>query len=156
MDADRYGRQAEAFISALDREHYLHFSGQKASFEVEAIFDQHAELFSLDAVQALREDFAAAADRGPDGRRQAAYRLHFAVDGYLGQAVKAEAAELAATEAQLEVELDGNPIAYRSASVAQANEPSSERRAELERARNELLSERLTRFTGRHSSAASG
>src|SRR5205814_462983 len=91
-------------------------------FDIEAIYERHAELFSHDNVGRLREE----------GTRQL---VKFAVHGLIGRATKAEQAELARREAALEVELDGERIPYRQAAVVQVNEPDPDRRAAIEEAR---------------------
>ncbi|MGH2951785.1 MAG: hypothetical protein ACRDKX_07065, partial [Solirubrobacterales bacterium] len=140
LDLDEYRREAEAFLEAIDREYYQHLAGHKAELEVGEIYARHARLFSIAAVEQLRE---LAADGGGEEGRRRRYLLHFAVDGLLGEATKAEAEEEARLEASLELTVDGRPIPYRQVQVEQANEPESGRRAALELARNELLEERL-------------
>ena len=141
MDVGEYRAEAEAFLSALDREYYLHFSGRKDEFEIEAIYARHARLFTREAVDALR---------GGDSREL----LKFAAEGYVEQAVKELSAEFARLEASLEVALQGDPSGdtlrgdgetypYRQAAVVQANEPDPVRRRALEDARNELVATRL-------------
>lgn len=130
LDADDYRSEAEEFLSALDREYYLHFSGRKEEFEIEALYERHARLFSRAAVDELR---------GGDSREL----LRFAAEGCLAQAVKDLSAELARLEATLEIELDGETHPYRQAAVIQANEGDPSRRRELERARNEVVSVQL-------------
>jgi hypothetical protein len=140
VDLDGYRRRAERFCEEIDREYYLHYSGRKASFEIEPIYERHAELFGRRAVEGLRE--AAGRSEGEDGRR-IRYLLEFAFQGHLGKAVKAETTELTELEASLEVSGDSEPIPYRGVQVALANEPDAERRAAIERARDDLLAERL-------------
>jgi hypothetical protein len=119
-----YRNDAEEFVSSLDREYYRHFAGLQDSFDIEAIYERHAELFSRDNVQRLREE----------GTRQL---VEFAVHGLFGRDTKAEQAELARREAALEIELEGERLPYRQSAVIQANEPSPERRAAIEEARIE-------------------
>ena len=130
MDVGEYRAEAEEFLSTIDREYYLHFSGQKDEFEIEAIYARHAGLFTRDAVDGLR---------GGDSRTL----LKFAAEGYVEQAVKELSAEFARLEASLEVALDGETYPYRQAAVVQANEPDRARRRALEDARNELVATRL-------------
>jgi hypothetical protein len=137
MDLGLYRERAESFIGDLDREHYLHFSGQKPDFEIEAIYDRYPGLFEREAVERLREVVDGAAQG--DERRRAEYLFGFAVDGHLGQATKAEEARIAEREAALEVSINGDRIPYRQAPVIQANEPDPDRRAALEEARLERL-----------------
>jgi len=124
MNLAAYRADAEEFVSSLDREYYLHFAGLQDEFDIESIYERHAELFSRDNVQRLREA----------GTPQL---LEFAVQGLMGRATKAEAAELARREAALEIEVDGEPMPYRQAAVVQVNEPNPERRLAIERARLE-------------------
>src|SRR6478609_8601487 len=90
LDLDLYRDEADQFMTELMREHYLHFSGQKDEFEIEAIYERHAELYSRETVERLR---------GTDNREL----LYFAIQGLMGQETKAEEAELARREAALEI-----------------------------------------------------
>jgi hypothetical protein len=145
MDRDAYRVGAEGFLAEIGREYYRHYAGLKDDFEIEAIYDRHADLFSRGAVDELRSEFHAAEDRAPgsdEGRRRR-YRLDFCLEGHLGQATKSLDAELARREAQLRLEVDGAPIGFRESSVAQANEPDGERRARIQAARLEATEEEL-------------
>lgn len=124
MNLSDYRAAAEEFVSALDREYYLHYSGRQDAFEVEPIYARHERLFSREAVESLRAE----------GAREL---LEFAVHGLIGRASTAETAELARREAALELELDGERLPFRQAPIAQANEPDPDRRAAIEAARND-------------------
>ena len=141
LDLDTYSAEAERFVGAMDREYYLHFAGHKQALEIETIYERHRSLFERQAVDELREEL----DRtGPgDERRRVRYLLELAAGGLMGAATKAEETALAEREATLEIEIDGRREAYRQSSVIQANEPDPERRAEIERARLELLEAEL-------------
>ena len=131
IDLTAYRREAEEFVTALDREYYLHYSGQQDDFDIEPIYDRHASLFSRESVDGLREAGAAPA------------LIEFATQGHIGRETKSQAAELARCEAALELEWDGKQLPFRSAAVVQANETDPERRALLEAARNELTESEL-------------
>ncbi len=135
MDLATYREEAEEFLSSIDREYYLHYSGQQDEFEIEPIYERHARLFSRESVDSLREVGAAPA------------LVEFAVQGFIGQELKAGAAELARREAALELEWDGESVPMRSAAVLQANEPDADRRAQLEDLRNELTEAELNPLT---------
>jgi hypothetical protein len=130
MDLGAYRAEAEEFVSALDREYYLHFSGQQDSYEVEAIYARHAGLFSRASVDRLRV-------RGPRSL------LEFAVQGLIGRETSGEQAVLARREAELELEVDGERMPFRAAAAAQANARDPERRAALEDARNAATEQEL-------------
>ena len=93
-------------------------------------------------VAAIREAAAGAAPDTDEARRLR-YLLAFALDGLLGRETRAEAEEGARLEATLEVETETGSTPYRQVPVEQANEPDPARRAELERARDDLLAEHL-------------
>ena len=131
IDLTAYRAEAEQFLTALDREYYLHFSGQQADYDIEPIYERHAGLFARESVEGLREAGAARA------------LVEFAVHGHLGRETKAESAELARREAGLEIEWDGERVPFRSAATLQANEPEPDRRAALEAARNSLTETQL-------------
>ena len=130
VDVNEYRAEAEEFLSAIDREYYLHFAGLKDDFEIEAIYTRHARLFSREAVDDLRD-------------AESRTLLKFAAEGYVEQAVKGLSAELARLEASLEVEVDGETYPFRQAAVVQANERDPARRRAVDEARNELVSTRL-------------
>ncbi len=142
LDLDTFGARAEAFLTDLDREYHLHFSGQKPEYEVEEVYARHGGLFDREAVEALRE--AAGGGDEEETKRRATYLLGLVVGGYMGRETAAEAAALAEREAQLELEVDGERIPYRSARPVQANEADPERRRRVEDAQLELLEAELT------------
>ena len=126
MELDAYRAEAEAFYQEIEREYVLHLSGRKEGFELEAIYDRHAGLFTREAAERLRE---AGAPRE---------LVRFAVEGLFGQATKAETEELARREATTMVAVAGTELGFREAAAAQANEADPERRAEYERVRLEV------------------
>ena len=65
MDLDAYRRSAEAFAAELTGEYYRHYAGLETTYEIEPIYERHAELFTAEAVDALREQ----AGRGRAGQR---------------------------------------------------------------------------------------
>lgn len=140
FDLDAYRDRAETFLCEIHREYLLHLSGRKPDLAVAQLYEEHRELFARDAVARLRE---LASGVGSEDARRMRYLTQFALDGAMGQATKREAEELARLEASLEVELAGGKIPFRQVPVVQANEPDAGRRAELERARNGLVAERL-------------
>ncbi|MFN8185979.1 MAG: hypothetical protein U0R69_02755 [Gaiellales bacterium] len=128
VDLDEYRREADAFLGALSEEQYLHYSGQKESLELEALFDRHADLTSLGTCLELREAGA------PLLRR-------FACEGYLAGLVVSQDERVAHLEATLEAEVGGEHVPYRMLRPLIANEPDRVRREQLERARASLAGE---------------
>ncbi|MBV8219388.1 MAG: hypothetical protein JO325_13055, partial [Solirubrobacterales bacterium] len=106
MELDAYRQSAETFTEELMREYYRHHAGLQDRFEIEPIYARHADLFTRDSVEALRDldARATASNGGGDQCRRARMLLDFAVEGYVGEATKAIDEELARTEAGLTIE----------------------------------------------------
>jgi hypothetical protein len=86
FDLDSYSRRAESFVTEIEREYHLHFSGQQAEYRVQEIYDRHQELFGRAAIDALR---GIASDGGGERERRAELLLELAVGGFLGLACAA-------------------------------------------------------------------
>jgi oligoendopeptidase F len=140
IEIETYSREAEQFVSALDREYYLHFAGHKESFEIESIYERHASLFERPMVEGLRERLDGLEG---DEQRRCRFLLQLAVEGLIGQATKSQAARLAEREATLEIKFNGETESYRQSTIVQSNEPDPERRLAIENARLGALVEEL-------------
>ena len=140
FDLETYSSRMESFVSEMDREYHLHFSGRQPEYEVQAIYDSHSELFERGSVDALR---ALASEGDGELGLRASMLLDFAVSGYLGIACAAEEEEIAKRSADMKLELDGESIPYRRIPAEQANEPDRERRTALQEGRLDLLEERI-------------
>ncbi|MEA2369350.1 MAG: hypothetical protein QOH38_2068, partial [Thermoleophilaceae bacterium] len=46
MEVDTYRAGVEQFMEELEREYVLHLSGRKVEFEIEPIYERHADLYS--------------------------------------------------------------------------------------------------------------
>ncbi len=132
---DELSADADRFIAELDEEAYLHYSGQKETYELAPIYERHAELTELDTALALGASV--------DGGRRVRELWRFACEGYLGNFVREQAERVAELEATLSAEVDGEPIPYRMLRPTIANEDDRGRRERLERARNELTEEQM-------------
>jgi hypothetical protein len=140
MDLDAYRASAEAFLSELTAEYRRHYAGLSATYEIEPIYERHAELFGAPAVRALRDAVDSA--QGEE-RRRARMLVRFAAEGHVDEAVKQIEAELARREAALTLTVGGAQIGFRESAIAQANEPGRERRELIERARLEATEREL-------------
>jgi hypothetical protein len=129
MSVDAFRERADRFIADLDEETYLHYSGQKSSYDVEGIYERYEDLTKLETAQGMRE---------------APTELwRFACEGFLGNLTRAHQARVAQTEAALEAVVDGETIPYRMLRPATQNEPDRDKRQRLEEERIRLLDEHL-------------
>jgi hypothetical protein len=126
---DTFRDRADRFIAALDEETYLHYSGQKPTYDVEPIYEEYADITTLETAQSMKD---------------APTELwRFACEGYLGNLTRAHQARVAEVEAELEATVDGEAIPYRMLRVHIANEPDRDKRRRLEEERVRLLDEHL-------------
>ena len=126
---------ADRFLQELDEEQYLHFSGQKETFELAPIYERHERLTQLDTALGLGASV--------DGDRRVRELWKFACEGYLGNFVTEEAEKIAELEATLTASIDGEDVPYRMLRPRLMNEESREQRERIEELRNELTEEHL-------------
>jgi hypothetical protein len=134
-ELDAYRDEADRFIAELDEETYLHFAGLKDSYELEPIYERHAELTQLERAQAI--------GLAVNGGTRVRELWRFACEGYLGALTRAHTERLAELEATLKAGLDGDEVPYRMIRPVMANEPDRVRRQRLEELRNELTEEHM-------------
>jgi hypothetical protein len=127
--------EADRFIAELDEEYYLHYAGLKESFELEPIFERHAELTSLETARRVGE--------GVDGDRRRRELWRFTCEGYLGAITREYEEKEANLEAGLSATIDGREVPYRMLKPELANEPDRAARERIERVRNELTEAHL-------------
>src|SRR5438067_711475 len=134
-EIDAISADADRFIAEMDEETYLHFSGQKETYELGPIYERHERLTQLDTALALGASV--------DGDRRRRELWKFACEGYLGNFVSEEAERVAELEATLTASVDGEEIPYRMLKPRLMNEEDRDVRARVEAARNELTEEHL-------------
>ncbi|HEU5212700.1 MAG TPA: hypothetical protein VFU10_08025 [Gaiellaceae bacterium] len=133
-DLDAYRSEADRLEAELMEEWYLHYAGHKAALELEPIYDRHRALVELDRVRAV----GAAAE---DERTRWLFR--WAAENYLTDLTKAELERVAALEAGLVAEVDGERIPFRMIQPSVARERDRGRRQRLYEAGAALREEHL-------------
>ena len=136
QELDAFRGRADRFIATLDQEFYDHYAGLKESFDLAPIYEEFADLTTLEQAQAI----GASVDGDPHVREL----WRFACEGYLGNITKSQEEQIGELEATLEVKVDGETIGFRDLRPRIANEPDRAKRERLELARNETTEEHLT------------
>jgi len=136
-----YQREYTDFNRSLNREAYLHYSGQKEEYELERIYDRYSDLFTRDAIERLRKEH----DRIPvdfdTDRRAIAHLLTFAQENYLEAQVKNLTVEIAEREASAKFDWDGQPVEFLRSAVLLRNEPDADRRRRLYDKRSKIITD---------------
>ena len=52
-DLAEYRERVDRFIADLDEEYYLHFAGLKETLEIATIYEQYAELSTLESARVI-------------------------------------------------------------------------------------------------------
>jgi hypothetical protein len=126
---DSFRDEADRFVADMDEEYYLHFAGLKETLDVERIYEQYADLTTLEKANEMKE---------------APTELwRFACEGFLGNLTREHQARVAEVEAGLEASVDGETHPYRMLRVVMSNEPDRAKRQRLEETRIRLLDEHL-------------
>jgi hypothetical protein len=134
-EIDGLSAEAERFIAELDEEQYLHFSGQKETYDIAPIYERHTRLTELDTALSLGASVA--------GIRKRRELWKFACEGYLGSFVTAEAERVAELEATLSATFDGEEIPFRMLRPRLMNEEDRDKREQLSEIRTAMTEAHL-------------
>jgi hypothetical protein len=134
-ELDAYRERVDRFIADLDQEYYDHFAGLKDDFDLESIYREYEDVTSLDRARRMQAAM--------DGSFSSNELARFACEGYLGALTRRYEEQAAMLEAKLKTTVDGEQIPFRMLRPTIANSAERDRRARLERIRNELTEEHL-------------
>lgn len=140
MDLKNFRIDAESFLYKIEKEYYLHFSGQKDNFNVSDIYDQYEYLFTRDKIDYIKD----LKDRSyGEEKKKAAYLLRFCAEGYIDRQTKGLIESIAEEEAQANVVIEGKKVPFRYSEILLANESDKIKRDEIEDKRNRVVAESL-------------
>ena len=134
-ELDAYRERVDRFIADRDQEYYDHFAGLKDDFDLESVYREYEDVTSLDRARSMQAAM--------DGSFSSTELARFACEGYLGALTRRHEEQVAMLEAKLKTTIDGEEIPFRMLRPAIANSAERDRRARLERIRNELTEEHL-------------
>jgi hypothetical protein len=127
---DELDKEAEAFSTAVSREHYLNYAGLKDDLSIAPIYERHARLFERATVDRVLQ--------APTDDARATNLREFVVDGYLDQAAKELTEELAGRETADSIQWEGATVPYRSIHPLLINEADAARREQIDGLRREI------------------
>ncbi len=150
---DDYRREYTDFNSALMREYYLFYSGQKVELTIAPIFERYSDLFTKDSIARLKQSLDETSDHFETDRAGINHFLIFAMDIYLANSVKELTEQISDMEAGATVEWMDRKITFQDLMGVIKNEADRPSRREIYRLRlavidssNDLRAERLTRL----------
>lgn len=133
MDIDAYRQSAEEFLSELEKEYYLHFSGQKDTLKTAEIYSRYEDLFSFKNfkfLQRLKEDSS-----GEENKKYS-YLVKFCGEGLIEQKVKELIDQIGEDEAKAVINIDDKKVSFRYSEVLLSNEPDKNKRDLIDDKRN--------------------
>lgn len=138
MDLESYTKRAEVFLTRLNREILALRSGRKAHLSLQEIYESDADLFSDEALKALRRSWESMTGGQAKRRRHV---LGFATTHALGMEVREQDEEIGSHEAGATLQVDGERISLQRATLLVANEGDRVRREAVYRERQKRVEE---------------
>ncbi len=138
LDILKYRQDAEQFLSLLEKEYYMHFSGKKDTLETGWIYSQ-SQLFSRQNIDYFIKK---SKENSPD-KKKYAYLLKFCTENFLQKNVQHLKESIAGDEARCRVEIEGETVPFRYLDILLPNEPDKNKRDRIEALRNKILADRL-------------
>lgn len=126
----------DKFNYELGKEHYLHFSGQKKTFDSVKIFNRYKKLPALQNIKTVQK--AIGKEKNPWEKRRLLYLRAFLTDIYMGDVLKKIEEKHANEEAKATVTIKGKKVPFRHLSKLLIQEPSQEERKKIFLASNPI------------------
>ena len=138
MDIIKYRKDAELFLYKIDKEYYLHFSGQKDSINISGIYDEYKYLFSRKSIEYIKniKDKSAGEEK-----KKAAHLLKFCTEGYIERQTGELIDKIAEDEAQAKIDIEGRKVPFRYSEILMVNEPDRIKRNRIEDNRSKKIAE---------------
>lgn len=143
MNLFEYMKDAEDFISKVEKEYYLHFAGLKPNLNLKSIYDGYESLFtheSLNSLKNLSEKIKKENKGNIDEEKRALYLFQFCLEGYLSNKFQNIADKIANIEAITKINIDGKDVPFRYSDILLLNEEDTNKRRLIEDKRRETIS----------------
>lgn len=138
MQIEEFRARLEEFDEAINREHYLHYSGLKTSLETFRFYDEYSKLFSLETIRELQRQLEAASIS--ESRKKSLSKfLSFSTEQSLEKSCASLNEAIANFESNKTVSWNGADIFFNQISARLANEPDAGRRRRLDELRARAL-----------------
>ena len=143
LSVDRLRRDGERFMEEISREYYLAHSGQKASPELQPLYEKYAAIVGSEALAVVVEMFAASAP-GSEDHRGLRILADWLVDSQSGRELAALEEREIAWEGNAVVRLpDGRDMQYQRVAIELANTADTRERHVIETERAKVVQREL-------------
>lgn len=143
LTLDELRRGGQTFMEEVSREFYALHAGLKATADLQPIYQRHARVLGMDAIDLLRDELSGAAP-GTDDYRSARLMLEWQVESQAGRVIAPLEEREIAWEAKAIVEVpDRGPVPYQRVPIELANLADRRARLALDEARAVLVEREL-------------
>ncbi len=144
MRIEEYRTRLEKFHEALNRQLYLHCSGQMSSLDLEGVYSDYSDLYSLEAILEIKSSTEQAAGSFPSQLRSLTKIHSFALDQHLDAGAYPLTRQIAEFEAGRRIKWGELDISFLQVSRFLANDASFSSRRRLNEFRLEALSDSVS------------
>jgi len=137
MDLEKYRIKAQNYVSALDKEYYLHFAGHKDDLNTAAIQEEYVDLFSASNFQQLKK--LKKESSSPVETSRLSSLLKLCGEGLLENQVGELSDEIAQLEAKSNLDIEGKEVSFRYSETLLSNESDKAKRDMLDDKRNDMV-----------------
>lgn len=139
INLEEYKKNAEEFLSSVDKEYYLHFSGLKPDLNVSEIYEKYSDLFTVKNFNDLMQLYNNAVKCGDEKQvKKLSYLLKFCGEGLLESEAKEIIDELGKVEAQTMIDIEGKKVPFRFSEILLSNEEDKQKRDLVDDKRNKI------------------
>ncbi|MCE5329806.1 hypothetical protein LLG07_05695 [bacterium] len=138
MNIEQYRKDAEDFLSKVDKEYYLHFSGRKPDLNLDEIYKQYDYLFTFDNSQYFKKLIDTS---DGDSKKKARFLFQFCTEGYLSKKYQNISDKIANNEASYKINIDGQDYAFRYSDIILSNESGLDKRRDIDSKRRQITYE---------------
>ncbi|MDD5660060.1 MAG: hypothetical protein PHR39_08655, partial [Actinomycetota bacterium] len=138
MNIEQYRKDAEDFLSKIDKEYYFHFSGRKPDLNLDEIYKRYDYLFTFDNSRYFKELIDTSIG---DNKKKARLLFQFCTEGYLSKKYQKISDKIANNEAISKIDIDGRDYAFRYSDILLSNEPDKSKRENIDSKRRKITHE---------------
>ncbi len=144
MQIEEYRTRLERFHAALNRQIYLHYSGQRGDLDLASVYSDYSDLYSLETILDIKSAMEQVGDSFPSKHKSLGKIHAFALDQHLDASACGLTREIAEFEASRRFQFGESDISFFQIPRCIANETDISTRRRLNNFRLEVFSQSNT------------
>jgi hypothetical protein len=131
LNLEIYRARLEEFEQTLNRELYRYYSGQKTQLEIQSIYSDYSDLFTIESIQEVKSGPKDTGESLPSRRRSCRKIAEFLIDQRLDCQTAAVTQEVERFEAKQTIHWEGREIPVSRVPAILREEPDATKRRKL-------------------------